>query len=102
MSRAFRCNYIQSTLLCCCEITRLDTVTPAQSRAHLESSDAGARDELTVVELDAMQVLAAHQVLERRVGDERTVVELERDERFSGALRAAQVTYAFVRDQFTV
>ena len=49
-----------------------------------------------------MQVLAAHQVLERRVGDERTVVELERDERFSGALRAAQVTYAFVRDQFTV
>ena len=70
--------------------------------AYLQSADGGARDELAVVELEAAQVVATHQVVERRVGDERTVVEFEHDQRFAGKVRAAQVPDALVTDQLAV
>ena len=44
---------------------------------YSQSTDASSRDELTVVQLNAVEVLTAHQVLERRVRDQRAVVELE-------------------------
>ena len=48
---------------------------PAIASTCLEAADGGAREVLAVEEVDAPQDGAGLQVRERRVGDERQVVE---------------------------
>jgi len=39
-----------------------------------QPADAGACDELTVVQLDALQIVTGDQMVQSGVGDERTIV----------------------------
>ena len=65
--------------------------------ACLEAADGGAREVLAVEEVDAPQDGARLQVRERRVSDERQVVEPELRERLRRGHRAGQRVDALVR-----
>lgn len=59
-------------------------------------------DELAVVQLDPLQVQTAVEVAERRVRDQRTVVELQERQGLGGADTPSQMTDAFVGYQFAM
>lgn len=67
-----------------------------------DAFDTGPGDLLAVVELDALQTVAALQVLQRHVGDEGAVVQLHHGEALLAAGAAAQGSDAVVCDQLTV
>ena len=67
-----------------------------------ESAYAGPGDKLAVVQLDALHVLAAHEVLQGGVRDEGAVVQLQHAEGLGGTVRSAQVPDTLIRDQLTV
>lgn len=57
---------------------------------------------MTVVHVDALQVVAGGQVLQRGVGDQRAVVQLQHGQRLGGTAARRQLPDALVRDQFAV
>lgn len=67
-----------------------------------DAFDASPGDLLTVVQLDALQTMAALQVLEGHVGDEGAVVQLQHREALLAAGAAAQGSDAIVGDQLAV
>lgn len=67
-----------------------------------DAFDAGPGDLLAVVELDALQTVAALQVLQRHVGDEGAVVQLHHREALLAAGTAAQGSDAVVCDELAV
>lgn len=67
-----------------------------------DAFDASPGDLLTVVELDALQTVAALQVLQGNVSDEGAVVELHHREALLATGTAAQSSDAIVCDQFAV
>lgn len=67
-----------------------------------DAFDAGPGDLLAVVELDALQTVAALQVLQRHVGDEGAVVQLHHGEALLATGAAAQGSDAVVCDELTV
>lgn len=69
---------------------------------YLQTLDAFAGDELTVVEVDSLQVVTRQEVLQRRVGYQRTVVQLENVQVLGRAVTEAQGLYALVRYQLTM
>lgn len=75
---------------------------PSTDTTHPQSLDAGAGDLLAVVELDAIQTVAALQVLQRGVRDEGAVVQLDHLQTVVSAGAAAEVSDAVVRNQLTV
>ena len=64
--------------------------------------DPGPRDQLAIVQLDPLQVVAVDEVVEGLIGDERTVVQLEDGEGLAGAGRGAEVPDPLVRDELAV
>lgn len=64
--------------------------------------DASPGDLLTVVEFDALQPMAALQVLQRHVGDEGAVIQLHHREALLSAGAAAQGSDAVICDQLAV
>ena len=67
-----------------------------------ESLDADARDQLAVVEFDALEVVAVVEGVQRRVSQQRAVVQLEDRHRLVGARPARQQPDALVRHQLAV
>lgn len=67
-----------------------------------QSLDACAGDLLAVVELDAIQAVAALQVLQRGVCDEGAVVQLDHLQTVVSTGATAEVSDAIIRDQLTV
>jgi hypothetical protein len=67
-----------------------------------QSSDAGSSDQLTVVELDAFEIVARDQVVERRVRDEGQVVQLKNVERLRGTRCNTKLPDPFVSYQLAV
>ena len=63
-----------------------------------QSPDSSTSDQLTVVELNAFEIVARDQVVERHVRDEWQVVQLKNVERLRGTRCNAQLTYPFVGD----
>ena len=64
--------------------------------------DACSRDELTVVELDPLEVVAADQVVERCVRDQGQIVQLKDGQVLRRTGRHAQLADPLVRHQLTV
>lgn len=64
--------------------------------------DASPRDLLTVIELNAFQAMAAFQVLQSHVGDERAVIQFHHREALLATSTAAQGSNAVICDQLTV
>lgn len=79
-------------------MTRASVAAPTDPDAF----DAGPGDLLAVVKFDALQTVAALQVLQCHVGDERAVVQLHHREALLAAGAAAQGPDAIVRDQLAV
>lgn len=67
-----------------------------------DAFDASPGDLLTVIELNALQTVAALQVLQRHVGDEGAVVQLHHGEALLPAGAAAQSSDAIICDQLAV
>lgn len=67
-----------------------------------DAFDAGPCDLLTVVQLDALQTVAALEVLQRDVSDERAVVELHHSEALLATGAAAESSDAVICDQLAV
>lgn len=67
-----------------------------------DAFDASPRDLLTVVQLDALQTMAALEVLQRDVSDEGAVVQFHHREALLATGAAAERPDAIVRDQLTV
>lgn len=67
-----------------------------------DAFDASPSDLLTVVELNALQTVAALQVLERHVSDEGAVVQLHHGEALLATGTAAESSDAIVCDQLAV
>lgn len=72
------------------------------ARAHPHALDAGPRDLLAVVELQALQAAAVLQVLQGHVGDEQAVVQLQHPQPLVATGAVAQVQDAVVRDELAV
>ncbi len=64
--------------------------------------DPGAGDQLTIVELDALEVVAGDEVVEGGVRDQGQVVQLENIQVFRGARCQPQLADALVGNQFTM
>lgn len=64
--------------------------------------DSGVSDELTVVELDSLQVEADVEVVEGGVCDQRTVVQLQNGQGLGGAHTASKMADSFVSYQLTM
>ena len=64
--------------------------------------DARPCDQLTVVQLDALEVVAVEEVLKGLVRDEGTVVQLQHVEGLAGAGRGAEVPDALVGDELAM
>lgn len=67
-----------------------------------DAFDASPGDLLTVVELNALQTVAALQMLQCYIGDERAVVQLYHSEALLATGTAAQSSDAIICDQLTV
>lgn len=67
-----------------------------------DAFDASPGDLLTVVELDALQTMAALQVLQCHISDEGAVVQLHHGEALLAAGTAAQSSDSIVCDQLAV
>lgn len=70
--------------------------------SHPDPFDASPGNLLTVVELNALQTMAALQVLEGNVSDEGAVVQLQHHEALLATGAAAQRSDAIICDQFAV
>ncbi len=67
-----------------------------------DAFDASPGDLLTVVQLNALQTMAALQVLQGHISDEGAVVQLHHGEALLATGTAAQSSDAIVRDQLAV
>lgn len=67
-----------------------------------DALDTSPGDLLAVIELNALQAMAALQVLQCHVSNERAVVKLHHSEALLATGAAAQSSDAIVRDQFAV
>lgn len=73
-----------------------------KTNTHPKPSDGRSRYHLAVVQFDALQIVTRHQMLQRLVGDQRTVVQLQHGQAFGRTAAGSQLTDAVVRDQFAV
>lgn len=74
----------------------------AEPSTDPDALDARPGDLLAVVKLDALQTVAALQVLQRHVGDEGAVVQLHHREALLAAGAAAQGSDAIVGDELAM
>lgn len=65
-------------------------------------TDPGSGDELTVVQLYSLEVVASHEMVEALVCDEGTVIQLKDCQVLAGTRGHAKVTDSLIRYQFTV
>lgn len=67
-----------------------------------EPADTSTSNELTVVELNALQVVAGDEVFKGCISDERAVVQFQNCQMFCCTRRSAQVADSFISYQLTV
>lgn len=71
-------------------------------QVHSEPPDARPSDELTVVQLNPLQVVARHQVVQRMVSDQWQIVKLKDGQMLRGTRCHTKLPDAFISDQLTV